>query len=330
MGFPIPYAGVLPKILLTAAISMAAIRDGCTSLLQSLGIPLMRHHSSDAQNQQHFAADSDHQQWYFNPHLHAADDTHLVLRRRAFAKAVQSSLPAVRFESLPSKLSQEQAAAVGSSACIAAEDKLQGLGAAAESESYTIHDTVGGSLRTAAGEVQAIAYKMPHNQQETLRSAQSSSADGAPAEHRISQNEPEDNQPAIIRAKRSFSCAADAGELYSDQHLQQRAECAVCLWEFESGQEVRVLPFCSHIFHKECIDGWLLHDHRTCPLCRTSLLTPEIALQEKLHEQELSDQLTSWFTALQEEHESAYHDHLRYHQDFHYTLPAGWQEITMH
>ncbi|XP_078443837.1 putative RING-H2 finger protein ATL49 [Wolffia australiana] len=50
-------------------------------------------------------------------------------------------------------------------------------------------------------------------------------------------------------------------------------DCAVCLCEFESEDKLRLLPECSHAFHAECIDTWLL-SHSTCPLCRTSLLPP--------------------------------------------------------
>jgi len=48
-------------------------------------------------------------------------------------------------------------------------------------------------------------------------------------------------------------------------------DCAVCLCEFEDDDRLRLLPKCSHAFHVDCIDTWLL-SHSTCPLCRRSLL----------------------------------------------------------
>lgn len=50
-------------------------------------------------------------------------------------------------------------------------------------------------------------------------------------------------------------------------------ECAVCLCEFERGQEVQITPNCCHVFHSECIHTWLEQDQKTCPLCRTSLVS---------------------------------------------------------
>ncbi|KAG4959049.1 hypothetical protein AAZX31_13G075400 [Glycine max] len=52
-------------------------------------------------------------------------------------------------------------------------------------------------------------------------------------------------------------------------------DCAVCLCEFEPEDKLRLLPKCSHAFHMECIDTWLL-SHSTCPLCRATLL-PEFS-----------------------------------------------------
>ncbi|KAJ0974447.1 hypothetical protein J5N97_016412 [Dioscorea zingiberensis] len=48
--------------------------------------------------------------------------------------------------------------------------------------------------------------------------------------------------------------------------------CAVCLSEFEGQAEVRRLSNCRHVFHRYCLDRWMDHDQRTCPLCRSPLI----------------------------------------------------------
>ncbi|GMN57231.1 hypothetical protein TIFTF001_026347 [Ficus carica] len=53
-------------------------------------------------------------------------------------------------------------------------------------------------------------------------------------------------------------------------------DCAVCLSEFEDGEEVRALPGCAHVFHATCIDMWL-YSHTTCPICRANA-TPSPAM----------------------------------------------------
>ena len=52
--------------------------------------------------------------------------------------------------------------------------------------------------------------------------------------------------------------------------------CAVCLYEFEEHDEIRRLRNCPHIFHRSCVDRWIDHDRKTCPLCRTSLIPDEL------------------------------------------------------
>lgn len=47
------------------------------------------------------------------------------------------------------------------------------------------------------------------------------------------------------------------------------AQCPICLLEFETGDDLRVLP-CEgqHRFHQACVDPWLLRVSTSCPLCR--------------------------------------------------------------
>ncbi|KAH7292648.1 hypothetical protein KP509_29G079100 [Ceratopteris richardii] len=54
---------------------------------------------------------------------------------------------------------------------------------------------------------------------------------------------------------------------------RRRAECAICLTEFQEAEFIRMLPKCEHCFHQQCIEMWLL-SHSTCPLCRSALISP--------------------------------------------------------
>jgi hypothetical protein len=45
-------------------------------------------------------------------------------------------------------------------------------------------------------------------------------------------------------------------------------DCAICLAILDS--DLRLLK-CKHVFHRECIDGWLRGGRRTCPSCRAEI-----------------------------------------------------------
>ncbi|XP_060740433.1 RING finger protein 148 isoform X2 [Tachysurus vachellii] len=64
--------------------------------------------------------------------------------------------------------------------------------------------------------------------------------------------------------------------------IQQEVEaeectCVVCLDSFMRCDVVTTLP-CSHIFHKTCIEPWLL-EHHTCPMCKYDILKKDAALK---------------------------------------------------
>lgn len=70
----------------------------------------------------------------------------------------------------------------------------------------------------------------------------------------------------ILQSLPKFTYNADGGEIAKFSSL----ECAICLGEFVEGDEIRVLPQCSHGFHVGCIDTWL-GSHSSCPSCRQIL-----------------------------------------------------------
>lgn len=62
-----------------------------------------------------------------------------------------------------------------------------------------------------------------------------------------------------------------------DVEGSREVTCAVCLGDFEEGEEVRTLPECSHSFHVTCIDVWLL-SHPNCPVCRADATPSPVIL----------------------------------------------------
>ncbi|KAK7141693.1 hypothetical protein R3I93_015742 [Phoxinus phoxinus] len=50
--------------------------------------------------------------------------------------------------------------------------------------------------------------------------------------------------------------------------------CVVCTDSFTRNEQVTVLP-CRHLYHKKCIEPWLL-EHATCPMCKYNILKSKI------------------------------------------------------
>lgn len=48
---------------------------------------------------------------------------------------------------------------------------------------------------------------------------------------------------------------------------ETKADCPICLNSFKYRELARTLP-CEHVFHKKCVDKWLLNQSEACPICR--------------------------------------------------------------
>lgn len=77
--------------------------------------------------------------------------------------------------------------------------------------------------------------------------------------------------------------------------LKEPFDCAVCLCEFSDQERLRLLPMCSHAFHIDCIDTWLL-SNSTCPLCRGTLLSSCLPMENPLFNIDLSRELSNGFS----------------------------------
>lgn len=69
---------------------------------------------------------------------------------------------------------------------------------------------------------------------------------------------------------RSSKVASTSGksayDLPADYPTILDEECAICLFDFEDGDELRHL-YCDHFFHRSCVDRWLTK-HAFCPKCK--------------------------------------------------------------
>jgi hypothetical protein len=57
----------------------------------------------------------------------------------------------------------------------------------------------------------------------------------------------------------------------SDNLKSKYETCFICLGDFDKDDTIREIK-CEHIFHKDCIDPWLLKESYTCPVCRSDII----------------------------------------------------------
>ncbi|GMI88570.1 hypothetical protein HRI_002526300 [Hibiscus trionum] len=63
-------------------------------------------------------------------------------------------------------------------------------------------------------------------------------------------------------------------DLVSNMPMVDRAagSCSVCMESFDKFEEVARQVSCGHVYHHNCITGWLLNgNNNSCPLCRREI-----------------------------------------------------------
>lgn len=79
---------------------------------------------------------------------------------------------------------------------------------------------------------------------------------------------PSPRQPPVPARNTGFSTAQIIPAHNYTGIVGEDGTCAICLCEFEEGEDLRTLPECLHSYHASCIDMWF-YSHSNCPICRT-------------------------------------------------------------
>ena len=70
----------------------------------------------------------------------------------------------------------------------------------------------------------------------------------------------------------------DITEVYcNDNNIVKSTDCTICLELFKDTETV-IITKCNHLYHKTCIDKWLVDYSVKCPICRNDIIegTPDI------------------------------------------------------
>jgi Ring finger domain len=98
------------------------------------------------------------------------------------------------------------------------------------------------------------------------------------------------SSPTIVTTPLSMNTDDDAAAVSVPAHIEHQhvheesgslattcTMCSICIDDFETGEELVLLPRCKHAFHKECIYPWLLERQGCCPLCKVRVFDDDFS-----------------------------------------------------
>ncbi|KAJ4970271.1 hypothetical protein NE237_003370 [Protea cynaroides] len=126
--------------------------------------------------------------------------------------------------------------------------------------------------------------------------------------HRLSDDSsPNDHRRRRYQSRRDSSSGIDPSTIQSlplfaydgNARAKEPVDCPICLSEFQQKETVKVIPFCGHVFHPQCIDMWL-SNRCSCPLCRSTQLLPPLPPPLPPDRNDDDPSSSSWFVAMEE------------------------------
>ena len=74
----------------------------------------------------------------------------------------------------------------------------------------------------------------------------------------------------LFKKKEGLSVNLEPSVFKKNPESSEEEKCFICLCPLEEDDAIYELE-CKHIFHKECLDGAIQHQHRTCCICRGNI-----------------------------------------------------------
>lgn len=94
-----------------------------------------------------------------------------------------------------------------------------------------------------------------------------------------------------VEPYRGGRLGTEGAEVVEAEETEEAEPCSICLQEYEPGEKVRHLP-CQHVFHRDCVDEWLLGESRLCPMCKRSVV--DAAQEQGIWGHETTERASWW------------------------------------
>jgi len=106
----------------------------------------------------------------------------------------------------------------------------------------------------------------------------------------VEDHSPQSSSQPQPQPPRAFQASTSTQQKNKTSEEEGSATCSICVSHLRAGENIRILP-CgnNHIYHRRCIDPWLLDFAWRCPLCRVTLpvyptsLTRSVTPPERAH-----------------------------------------------